>query len=89
MCSDQQRYYIFVSWENGREPTQIHKELVNVEGKHALFIRTAERWFRAFKDGDETISDKPRSGRPREAVTPENIAKVENHVNDDPQISTT
>ena len=89
MSSEQQRYYIFVSWKNGREPTQIHKELVNAEGKHALSLRTVERWIRAFKDGDETISDKPRSGRPREAVTPENIAKVEDLVNDDPHISTT
>ena len=89
MCSEQQRYYVFVSWKSGREPTQIHNELVNAEGEQALSPRTVRRRIRTFKDGDETISDKPRSGRSREAVTPKNVAKVEGLVNDDLHISTT
>ena len=46
MSCEQQRYYIFVSWKNGREPTQIHNELVNAEGEEALSLRTVERWVR-------------------------------------------
>src|SRR5436190_23890969 len=69
MSREQQRYYINVSWKNGREPAQIHNELVNAEGEGALSLRTVERWVRAFEDGDESVSDKARSGRPCEAVT--------------------
>ena len=83
MSREQQRYYINVSWKNGREPAQIHNELVNAEGEGALSLRTVERWVRAFKDGDESVSDKARSGRPCEAVTSEKIAKVGDLVNND------
>ena len=73
MCSEQQRYYVFVSWKSGREPTQIHNELANAEGEQALSPRTVRRRIRTFKDGDEIISDKSRSGRPCEAVTPKTL----------------
>ena len=87
MSRERQRYYIFVSWKNGRDPTQIHNELVNAEGKQALSLSTVIRWVHAFDDGNESIVDKARSGRPCEAVTPESIAKVDDLVNDDPHIS--
>ena len=89
MSREQQRYYIFVSWKNGREPTQIHNELVNAEGEEALSLRTVERWVRAFKDGDESVSDNARSGRPCEAVTSEKIAKADDFISNDPHITTT
>ena len=88
MSREQQRYYIFVSWKNGRKPTEIHNELVNAEGEQALSLLTVRRWVHAFEDGNESIFDKARSGRSCEAVTPENIAKVDDLVNDDPNIST-
>jgi len=89
MSREQQRYYINVSWKNGREPAQIHNELVNAEGEGALSLRTVERWVRAFEDGDESVSDKARSGRPCEAVTSEKIAKADDLVSNDPHITTT
>jgi histone-lysine N-methyltransferase SETMAR len=88
MNLEHQRYYTFVSWKNGRTAIQIHDELVNAEGEEALSLRTIRRWISAFKNGDESISDKTRSGRPCEAVTPGNIAKVEELVSEDPHIST-
>jgi len=84
MSNEQQQYYTYVSWKNGREPTQIHNELVNASGEDALSLRTIQRWVCAFKDGDESFSDKARSGRPREAVTSEKIAKVDELVHGDP-----
>ena len=77
MSRENQRYFIFVSWKNGRNATQIHEELVNVEGEQALSISTIDA---IFKDGEEEIKDKARFGRPREAVTSEKIAKVEDIV---------
>lgn len=88
MSEENQRYYIFVSWKNGREAVKIHEELVNAEGEQALTLSTVRRWIAKFKGGETDIHDKPRSGRPREAVTPENIAKVSELVSNDPHITT-
>ena len=87
MSRENQRYFIFASWKNGRNATQIHEELVNVEGEQALSISTIRRWIATFKDGEEEIKDKARSGRPREAVTSEKIARVEDLVSNDPHTS--
>ena len=84
MSRENQRYFIFASWKNA---TQIHEELVNVEGGQALSISTIRRWIATFKDGEEEIKDKARSGRPREAVTSEKIARVEDLVSNDPHTS--
>lgn len=88
MSRENQRYYIFVAWKNGRNATQIREELVNAEGEQALTTSTIRRWIYAFKDGEEDIHDKTRSGRPRETVTSENIAKVDDLVSNDPHVST-
>ena len=80
MSRKDQRYFIFASWKNGRNVTQIHEELVNVKGEQALSNSTIRRWIVTFKDGEEEIKDKARFGRPREAVTSEKIAKVEDIV---------
>ena len=48
MSRENQRYFIFASWKNA---TQIHEELVNVEGGQALSISTIRRWIATFKDG--------------------------------------
>ena len=53
-----------------------------------MSISTIRRWIATFKDGEEEIKDKARSGRPREAVTSEKIARVEDLVSNDPYIST-
>ena len=89
MSREQQRYYIFVSWKNGREPTQIHNELVNAEGEEALSLRTVERWVHAFKDGDESVSDNACSGHPCKAVMSEKIAKADDFISNNPHITTT
>ena len=88
MSQENQRYYIFVSWKNGRDATKIHEELVNAEGEHALSLSTVRRWVAKFKDGETQVDDRPRSGRPREAVTQEKIAKVQELITNDPHITT-
>lgn len=88
MSAENQRYFILVSWKNGRDATKIHEELVNFEGEQALTLSTVRRWIAKFKAGETRVDDKPRSGRPREAVTPENIEKVKELVTNDPHITT-
>ena len=45
-------------------------------------IQTIYRWIEVFENGEENIEDDQHPGRPREAITPQNIAKIE-----DPNIS--
>jgi len=66
---EHQRYYIFVSWKNGKTPSQIYKELQIAEGPKALSLRTIYRWIEAFEEGENDIKDNPRSRHPCEAVT--------------------
>ena len=73
MSRKDQRYFIFASWKNGRNVTQIHEELVNVKGEQALSISTIRRWIVIFKNGEDEIKDKARFGCPREAVMSEKL----------------
>jgi len=36
MDNEYQRYYVFVSWKNGRDAAKIHEELSKAEGERAL-----------------------------------------------------
>ena len=62
---------------------------MNVEEEQVLSISTIRRWIATFKGGEEEIKDKARSGRPREAVTSEKIAKADDFISNDPHITTT
>lgn len=82
-----QRYYIFVSWKNGKPAKLIHEELKVAEGSNAVSLSTIYRWIEVFENGEENIEDDQHPRCPREAVTPQNIAKIEDLIGDDPNIS--
>ena len=84
---EHQRYYIFVSWKNGKDAKQIHTELQVAEGPKALSLRSIYRWIESFESGDENIEDDSRSKRPNEIVTPKNVAEIEDLIIEDPHIS--
>ena len=58
-----------------------------MEGGQALFVGVIRRWIANFKDGKTQVDGKPRSGHPREVVTPENTAKVEELVTNGPHVT--
>ena len=84
---EHQRYYILVSWKNGKDAKQIHTELQVAEGPKALSLRSIYRWIESFESGDENIEDDSRSKRPNEIVTPKNVAEIEDLIIEDPHIS--
>ena len=83
---ENQRYYIWVYWKNGKDVTDIHRELVTAEGDKALSKRTIYCWIEAFRAGQLSIEDVPYSGHPRDAVTPSNINIIEDLINNDPTL---
>ena len=68
--------------------SDIYAELGVAEGSNALSKRTIERWVKAFSNGKTAVEDEPRPGRPREATTLQNIAKVKKLVTEDPHATT-
>ncbi|CAG8595225.1 24693_t:CDS:2 [Gigaspora margarita] len=77
-----------MSCQNHVSTPEVHAELVAAKGSQALTRRTIERWISAFNNGNESVEDKPCPGHPREATTPETIAKVEKLVIEDPHTTT-
>ena len=60
----------------GNTPTQIKDELDSVYGDFAPSFTTVKFWAAKFKRGRNNLGDDERSGRPKTAITDENITKV-------------
>ena len=46
------------------KPAEIHRQLCDVYGEHAMNSSMVRRWVRLFNEGCENVHDDPRSGRP-------------------------
>lgn len=62
---------------------EISDRLRNVYKESTLSYASVRRWAVQFKSGNSDISDKPRSGRPRTAVTPNNKRRVDEMIHGD------
>src|SRR5690349_11280368 len=85
---EHQHFYIFVEWKNGTSAGDIRRKLVVAAGDRALSLSAIYRRIEAYEHGQLSVKDEPRSGRPRDAVTPITIATVEHLVNEDRHITT-
>ena len=47
---------------------KIHNDIVEVCGDQALTYSTVRRWTQLFREGRNSIEDKPRTGRPKSAT---------------------
>ena len=79
-CEYQRRYYIFVSWKNGKLAKLIHEGLKIAEGPNAVSLSTIYRWIETRKKILKMINILG-------AITPQNIAKIEDLIGDDLNIS--
>ena len=46
------------------KPAEIHRQLCDVYGEHAMSSSMVRRWVQLFSEGCENVHDDPRSGRP-------------------------
>ena len=53
----------FLSAKN-MTPAEIHRQLCDVYGEHAMSSSLVWRWVRLFNEGRENVHDDPRSSRP-------------------------
>ena len=70
------RAMIFYDFKKRLTVDQSHESLVEALGEDAPSLSTIRYWFHQFEQGREALEDESRSGRPKEAVTQENINRV-------------
>ena len=71
------RHCMLYEFNLGRNATQATKVICSVYGDNAVTVRTCQNWFERFRQGDFSLEDKERSGRPLEMVTDELEALLE------------
>src|SRR5438128_2120668 len=73
----------------GDSAREIGDDLVEAWGTSAPSDRTIRRWFLEYGTGDRaSLSDCPRSGRPRSSRTDDLMNQVDALISDNPRLST-
>ena len=60
------RHIIFHEWKRGTTAAQTARNINAFYGEGSTSEITCRRWFNRFKDGDFSLEDQPRAGRPAE-----------------------
>lgn len=77
------RHVILYEFQLGRRAAEATRNIQSALGDYAVSKNTCKRWFRKFKNGDFSLQDLPRSGRPQRSIG----RKLEAVVNQNPSIS--
>lgn len=83
ISSEEQRAYIKIESLRGKSASDIHSALKEVCGSHCLHFSNIFRWMQRFKQGEISIQDEPRSGRPAAAMDDYYVDKVKECVDKD------
>jgi transposase len=70
------------------ESTEIHCQLCDVYGEHAISSSTTCRWLRLFNEGRKNVHDDPWSGRPS-VVNEDLVRAVEKKISENRQFTIT
>ena len=76
----EQSIYCKIRAQLGFPPTEIHADLQKVYGNGALKYATVCKWVCCFNDGQESVENDPRVGRPVSILTEKNVDTVKTHV---------
>jgi transposase len=68
----------------GHNATKAASNICSTMGKDVLSIRTAQHWFKQFKNGNFELDDLPRSGRPLEV----NMDVLKQLIKENPRLTT-
>ena len=79
---------IFYDFKKGLDVDSCHQSLVDALGDEAPSLSKVRYWFNEFESGRQSFEDKPRSGRPPDAVTPDNVEAVHQLIKQQRDITT-
>jgi len=60
------RHLLFFAFHRGQKAAECARDICQVYGEGVINESTARKWFAKFRNGESTLEDKPRSGRPHE-----------------------
>ncbi|KAK5644536.1 hypothetical protein RI129_005836 [Pyrocoelia pectoralis] len=83
----EQRYAIKCCVKLGDSVKETYGKLVKVFGDEALSRAQVFRWHKDFKNGRESVGDEPRSGRPVDPRTDNNVQRVRILVHQDRRLT--
>ncbi|PNF18456.1 hypothetical protein B7P43_G09006 [Cryptotermes secundus] len=66
---------------------EIHQRFQRAYGSVCMGASSVRRWVKHFKDGNTSIEDEPRSGRPRTALTERNKERVDEIIQEDRRVT--
>lgn len=67
--------------------SEIHNQICEVYGEHAMSVQMVRRWRVKFLEGRESVHDQERSGRPSTSRQPDAIAAVQAIVDSDKRVT--
>ena len=70
------------------KPAEIHHQLCDMYGEHAMSSSMVQRWVRLFNEGRENVHDDLRSGRPS-AVNEDLVRSVEEKIRENRRFTIT
>ena len=76
--------YLFLKGMSGKD---IHDDVLKTLGEDASSYSVVKSWIVEFKRGRISTADDPRSGRPKDATTAENIHAVQELLNKDRRLT--
>jgi transposase len=87
LSRDHIRIMIYYDYKTKLSQQECLESLQKTFGDSCVSRTTVYNWYAEFSRGRDHFEDEPRTGRPRSAVTPENIEAVRQLVNVDPHIT--
>ena len=84
---NEQKINLNFCFKRGKKPKETHAMLVRVHEDQTLSMKCVYQWFARFREGQESVFDNPRSGRPATSVSDENIEKVEKLITKDRRLT--
>ncbi|CAF1554655.1 unnamed protein product, partial [Rotaria sp. Silwood1] len=78
------RHCIWYAFQLGNNASAAARNICAALGKGAVADRTCRDWFKRFREGDMSLEDRPRSGRPLES----DIERLKVLIEDNPQLTT-
>src|SRR5271156_2741898 len=77
------RHLVLFFFDGGKNATEAARSICEVYGE-VISVRSCQEWYQKFRNGDRSLEDRPRSGRP---VTLDNDLLLD-HLKQDPRQTT-